>query len=116
MSDEYEGGRDSSLITHHSAYSSSVSSRRMAWLFAVVAVLHLLPIWRVHLVPTVDGPSHVYNARVLRELAAGAPEFGRVFAVNPRPNPNWLGYLVLLVFPERVLLSIIVLMFLAGCW
>lgn len=88
----------------------------MRWLFTVVAILHLLPIWRVHLVPTVDGPSHVYNAMVLRELAAGSPEFGRVFAVNPRPNPNWLGHLVLVVLPERVLLSIIVLLFLSGCW
>ena len=52
---------------------------RQRWLFilfAAVAALHLVPIWRVHLVPTVDGPSHVYNAAVLRELAAGSPEFG----------------------------------------
>jgi len=92
---------------------------RPRWLFAlyvVVAAMHLLPVWRVRLIPTVDGPSHVYNAVVLRELAAGSPEFARVFAVNPRPNPNWLGHLVLVAFPERVLFSLIVVLFLAGCW
>jgi hypothetical protein len=93
-------------------------------LFVAVALLHLLPIWRVHLVPTVDGPSHVYNAVVLHELAAGNPALTRVFAVNLRPNPNWLGHALLFValalfsplVAEKLLLSLIVLLFLGGCW
>ncbi|HEX3068544.1 MAG TPA: hypothetical protein VHX14_08200 [Thermoanaerobaculia bacterium] len=40
-------------------------------LFVVIALLHLLPVWRVEYLPAVDGASHVYNANVLRELAAG---------------------------------------------
>jgi hypothetical protein len=96
----------------------------LALLFAAVAMLHLVPIWRVRLIPTVDGPSHLYNAVVLRELAAGSPEFSRVFAANLRPNPNWLGhallFVALVVVPplvaEKLLVSLIVLLFLAGCW
>ena len=100
---------------------------RPRWLFALfvaVAALHLLPIWSVHLIPTVDGPSHVYNAVVLRELAAGSPEFSRVFVARLRPNPNWLGHALLFLFisvvpplvAEKLLVSLIVLLFLAGCW
>ena len=100
---------------------------RQRWLFALfaaVAVLHLVPVWRVRLIPTVDGPSHVYNAVVLRELAAGTPEFARVFAVNARPNPNWLGHALMFLFlfvakplvAEKLLLSIVILLFLGGCW
>jgi hypothetical protein len=85
-------------------------------LFVAVAALHLLPVLRVELIPTVDGPSHVYNAQVLRELAKGTQEFARVFAVNTRLNPNWLGHLVLMASSEKVLFGAIVLLFLSGCW
>src|ERR1051326_6229118 len=96
--------------------SNGVRERWRLILFAAVAVLHLLPVVRAPLIPTVDGPSHVYNAVVLRELAKGTPEFARVFAVNKRLNPNWLGHLVLMVSTEKVLWGAIVLLFLAGCW
>lgn len=93
-------------------------------LFAAVAMLHLLPIWRVQYVPTVDGPSHVYNAVVLRELARGTPETARVFAADLRPHPNWITHALLAagvtvlppVAAEKVVVSAIVLLFLGGCW
>lgn len=93
-------------------------------LFLVVALLHLLPVWRVEYLPTVDGASHVYNATVLRELAAGTPAFQRVYAADLRPYPNWLGHaflwLALGVVPpvvaEKLLVSMIILLFLGGCW
>ncbi len=93
-------------------------------LFSIVALLHLLPVWRVEYLPTVDGASHVYNATVLRELAAGTPAFQRVYAADLRPYPNWLGHaflglalgLVPPVVAEKLLVSIIILLFLGGCW
>jgi len=100
-----------------SAYTRGmVRERWVVALFVAVAALHLLPVLRVELLPTVDGPSHVYNAQVLRELAKGTPEFTRVFAVNTRLNPNWLGHLVLMVSNEKLLFCAIVLLFLSGCW
>ncbi|MEA2490683.1 MAG: hypothetical protein QOH21_2475, partial [Acidobacteriota bacterium] len=104
---------------------SPITRRRgLAALFAIVAALHLLPIWRVQYLPTVDGPSHLYNAVVLRELAAGTPEFTRAFFVDLRPHPNWLTHLLLaaalgvapLVVAEKLVVSMIVLLFLGGCW
>jgi hypothetical protein len=90
--------------------------RGLAILFTLVAALHLLPIWRVQYVPTVDGPAHVYNAMVLRELAQGAPAFSRVFFADLRPHPNWLTHLMLMAMPEKVVVGAIVLLFLFGCW
>jgi hypothetical protein len=104
---------------------SPIARRRgLATLFAVVAALHLLPIWRVQYLPTVDGPAHLYNAVILRELAAGTPEFTRTFFVDLRPHPNWLTHLLLaaalgvapLVVAEKLVVSMIVLLFLGGCW
>jgi hypothetical protein len=98
--------------------------RRIAVLFLIIALFHLLPIWRVHYVPTVDGPSHLYNAQVLHELAKGTPEFARVFRADLRPFPNWLGHILLFLalciapplVAEKIVLSAIVLLFLGGCW
>ncbi|HEV7425719.1 MAG TPA: hypothetical protein VGQ46_05080 [Thermoanaerobaculia bacterium] len=98
--------------------------RRVAVLFLITALFHLLPIWRVHFVPTVDGPSHLYNAQVLHELANGTPEFTRVFRADLRPFPNWLGHVLLFLalgiapplIAEKLVLSTIVLVFLGGCW
>lgn len=96
----------------------------LAILFAAMAALHLLPVWRAPYVPTVDGPSHLYNAVVLRELAAGTPQFARAFVVDGRPWPNWLTHLLLAgalsiapqVVAEKLVASLIVLLFLGGCW
>jgi hypothetical protein len=95
--------------------------RAVAILYGVVALLHLLPIWRVQYVPTVDGPSHLYNAVVLAEWT---PEMARIYFVDARPHPNWLTHLLLVaglkvlppVAAEKAVVSLIVLLFLAGCW
>lgn len=92
--------------------------------YVVVAALHLLPVWRVDYVPTTDGPSHLYNAQVLHELARGTEEFERVFRADLSPHPNWLTYillwLALFIVPplvaEKLVVSVIFLTFLGGLW
>jgi hypothetical protein len=104
--------------------TSKAASRWLAVLFTATALLHLLPIWRVHYVPTGDGPSHLYNAVVLQELSASSPEMTRLFRIDARPYPNWLSHvllwLALFIAPplvaEKLVLSVIVLLFLFGGW
>jgi hypothetical protein len=93
------------------------------WLFAALAVLHLVPFWTVAYVPTTDGPSHVYNAFVQLHLHDPAyPLFGRTFEIDPRPLPNWTSQAVLVpllaVFSpavaEKVLGCVYVLLLLAA--
>lgn len=93
---------------------------RERWLFAGMVLLLLVPIWSVDYLPTTDGPSHVYNAWVLRHLgSAEHPLLQEHYEVDPRPFPNWLSHaaLALLMFPfdprvaEKVLLSGYVVLF-----
>ncbi|HEX3526175.1 MAG TPA: hypothetical protein VH988_03835 [Thermoanaerobaculia bacterium] len=93
------------------------------WLFAALAVLHLVPVWLVTYIPTTDGPSHVYNAFVHLHLHDPAyPLFGQTFEIDPRPLPNWLSQAALVplvaVFSpgvaEKVLVSLYVFLFLAA--
>lgn len=87
------------------------------WFFVLVVCGHLWPLLHVQYFPTLDGPAHVYNARLIAELlfysSSGLDLF---YSVNPAPIPNLSGHLILvflqLVLPgwvaEKVLQIIIV--------
>jgi hypothetical protein len=90
------------------------------WLFAGMVLLLLVPLWSVGYLPTTDGPSHVYNASILRHY--GNPLFQEHFEIDWRPIPNWFSHavLALLMFvveprvAEKVLLSGYVVLFAAS--
>ncbi len=102
----------------------TAGSRWDRWLFVVLALLYLLPIWAVRFVPTTDGPCHLYNSWLLRQLATGEapPILEQHYEINPRPFPNWSGQVVMalllgVVSPaaaEKLLASVCVLLFLLG--
>lgn len=91
--------------------------RNLSWkhLFAVLLILHLLPIWIFAYFPSQDGASHVYNALVLKEY--GQHENYKIrdaWQLNITVFPNWLSHIalaaLLYVFPpvmaEKVFLTI----------
>ena len=88
---------------------------RERWLFWGMVALLLIPIWSVGYIPTTDGPSHLYNAWILRqyENTRDYPLFQQYYEIDWRPIPNWLSHavLTLLMFPfdpliaEKILLS-----------
>lgn len=97
----------------------------MARLFALLALLQLVPIWAVHYLPTMDGPAHVYNSWIVHELIAGrGAQLSRFFAINWQPIPNWTDHavmaLLMFVVPplvaEKIFVSLIVLAVLTGAW
>ena len=46
---------------------------------------------------TLDGPAHLYNSRLIRELLAGNDLVERFFTFNPRPEPNWSGHFLMAI-------------------
>jgi hypothetical protein len=93
------------------------------WLFALLFILVILPVWIFPYFLTADGPCHVYNAGVLYDLLHGKGEFFKdFFTVNTRPNPNWFSHaaLVLLMHvftgmvAEKILLTGCILLFVTG--
>lgn len=88
---------------------------RERWLFWAMVALLLIPVWSVGYFPTTDGPSHVYNAWILRQYGNTQeyPLFQQYYEIDWRPIPNWLSHavLTLLMFPldprtaEKVLVS-----------
>jgi hypothetical protein len=103
-----------------------MTHRRLLALYVALCILHIVPVWSVGLLPLGDGASHVYNAWIMKGLLAGdAPaQFAQAYEIDWRPHPNWSGHLILtalmFVFPplvaEKLLVSGIVLLLLAGAW
>jgi hypothetical protein len=101
-------------------------SRGVGILFAALALLQLVPVWSVRYLPTGDGACHVYNAWILRGLALGRASAGIAahYQIDWRLNPNWISHAFLalalsFVSPsvaEKLLFSLILLVFLGGAW
>lgn len=59
-------------------------------LFAVLLILHLVPIWAFRFFPTQDGPSHQALTNILRQYGQpGAGLLRRYYALNHEAVPNW---------------------------
>ena len=78
-------------------------------------VIHLLPIWMFKYFPSHDGPSHIYNAYVLKEYHKHENyKIREVFKLNSTLFPNWTSHalmaLLMYVFPpilcEKILLTL----------
>jgi hypothetical protein len=64
--------------------------------FWALVALHLGPIWTLPVLATQDGPAHLANASVLRQLLeGGCPVVSEFYTVNARLLPNWLSHLLL---------------------
>jgi hypothetical protein len=96
------------------------------WLFLLLALLYLVPLWSVRYLPTLDGPCHVYTAWAMHAYGdqAAHPLLARYFFINWKPVPNWLGHALLTlamfaatpVVAEKLLLSFYVLLLLFAFW
>lgn len=89
------------------------------WLFAVLLLVHVAPLWVIKYFPTQDGPSHVYNSMVLKEYHKHENYRIRdLYKLNIRVFPNWTSHLLLstllyVVSPqvaEKILLTVIVVL------
>ncbi|MGB0368416.1 MAG: hypothetical protein ACPGD8_03360 [Flavobacteriales bacterium] len=58
--------------------------------------MSLIPVLASEYFPTVDGPSHLYNARLIAELwLSPGGEISEFLQFNPTFSPNWTGHLLL---------------------
>jgi len=96
-----------------------------ARLYVAVAILAIVPIWSVRYLPTVDGPSHVYNSWILHELLRGHDgPVAQWFEIDKRPHPNWIGHAIMAVLmfavspiiAEKLFMTGLIALFLYAMW
>lgn len=75
------------------------------WPFVVLLLVNLALPFTTVLYPTLDGPAHLYNARLLQAWLAGDPTVHGFYTING-PVPNWTDHVVLTgllyVLPARL--------------
>ena len=87
-------------------------------LFCAVVVLNLIPILSVKYFPTVDGPAHLYNAKLIIELLSGDSSWNEFIGFNGSFTPNWTGhllfFLLLKLFSTSIAEKVILGIYLVG--
>jgi hypothetical protein len=68
------------------------------YVFYGVISLNLLPVFLFDFFPTLDGPAHLYNVELIRELLAGNESITAYYELQTIIVPNWLGHMLLLLF------------------
>lgn len=84
-----------------------------------VFLILLAPVLCFRYFPTVDGPAHLYNAAIIRDVwFSREPFFGRFFSFNSEPVPNWTGHLFMIiagtVFPVWLVEKSVLLLIVTG--
>lgn len=76
---------------------NNISAAKAERLFFVLVVFaHVWPLVNVHFFPTLDGPSHVYNARIFAELLFhSGSDLAPFYELNSAPIPNLTGHFTL---------------------
>ncbi|MDP6909413.1 MAG: hypothetical protein QF371_07905, partial [Flavobacteriales bacterium] len=92
-------------------------------IFLTILILMLVPIFENPVFMTGDGPAHLYNSHILKELISGNAElYDPYFELNHLPEPNWMGHVLLTVLlfvfepftAEKILVGFYVVMFMFG--
>ena len=81
--------------------------------FFLFTVISIVPFWLVKYVPSLDGPTHLYNARIITELLKGDAYISQFFALNPvivgNSTAHFTMAFLMFIFPawlaEKLLLS-----------
>ncbi len=63
--------------------------------FIILLLAHLIPVGTGSYFPTADGPTHLYNADLLKNLVTGDSLANQFHLINTRLDPNWFAHILL---------------------
>ena len=95
------------------------------YLFIILLVIHVAPMWIFWYFPSQDGPSHIYNSKVLKDYHdPDNYQIRKAFNLNLTLFPNWtshalmmaLMYVVPPMVAEKILLSIAIALVPLSFW
>lgn len=67
--------------------------------FFLLLAVSLLPVVSVRFFPTTDGPAHLYNATLIKQLLFEPDNIASAFFYfHPQHQPNWIGHVLLALF------------------
>lgn len=95
-----------------------LNPKREPFLFFLLVLFHLIPLSFSGPFATLDGPAHLYNSNLIRQLffSPDSPA-SQFYEFSGFPQPNWTGHFLLSIFliffpaitAEKILLALIIL-------
>ena len=86
--------------------------------FYLVLLLNLVYVCFTRFYPSMDGPSHLYNANIIFQLVKGNAALSEFFTINHMPVPNWTSHLILavlrLIFPAWLAEKAFLILYVSG--
>ena len=68
------------------------------WIFYLFVILNAAQYLIFQFNLTMDGPSHLYNANLIKYLVTGDQyHISDFFVINPVPVPNWTGHFIMMI-------------------
>lgn len=67
-------------------------------IFMIMVMVSLIPIFWFKIIPTLDGPAHLYNSNLILEILKDNYFIKNYYTFNSFPVPNWTSHLVLAFF------------------
>jgi len=91
-----------------------LSARPWFWVFLILVLIYILPIWVFKYFPSQDGPSHIYNSFILKHYHDSEYVFDKFYEIRKSPVPNWASYFIMVplmyvvppLIAEKILLTI----------
>jgi hypothetical protein len=77
-------------------YGAVIKNER--WVFALLLLISMIPLWIFKYVPSLDGPQHLYNSNVIMQLIRGSDIFREFFRINEVVVGYWTGHFALSFF------------------
>ncbi len=88
------------------------------YLFYLVLILNIFLLFATRFYPSMDGPAHLYNAKILNGLIAGNPLFKEVYSINSLLVPNWTATVLLsaftALFPAWFAEKLLIILYISG--
>ncbi len=78
--------------------SSLLNMLQHRYLFYGVLLLNVAVLFSTKFFTSMDGPAHLYNARLLLEIITGNEVIDQFYAINTVPIPNWTSHFLLTLF------------------
>jgi len=70
------------------------------YLFYLILFVNILFVFLTRFYPTIDGPAHLHNARILSEMVLGNEFLEQFYIINQKPVSNWPSHILLGVFTQ----------------
>ncbi len=97
---------------------SILAVQESKYFFYSILLLNIIFLCFTKFYPSMDGPAHLYNSKILLELVKGNQTLSEFYTINKLPIPNWTGHFILLMFqsflPAWIAEKILLIFYVAG--